>query len=322
MKITVYIPCYNAGEFISGCLESVLAQTCPPSEVIVINDASTDRTVEIALRYPVRIIDMPSHPGLAAARNEAVKAAGGDCVASIDADCTADPSWLKNLARAMDEEGASGAGGKLVETYRDRMADRWRAVHMRQNWGDARVVNPPFLFGCNTLFRKDALVDVELYDTRFRTNGEDVDLSSRLRARGHTLVYEPSAIVRHLKTDTLLSVLRADWNWGYRTSGDTAKYESNSRIVYHNFTNAKYRFLTDVSSGRYSLLPLDAFLLLYHTYLDLAHARPQGKKGVPIADIRSRVETLTEFHDHLARLSEARFLQRPDSPCAGGGGTR
>ena len=313
VKVTLYIPCYNAEKFIEGCIESLLAQTLRPDEIIIVNDGSTDGTVRIARSLPVRMINLESHPGLAAARNAALEAACGEYIAAIDADCVPEPTWLEALMNALVGGNASGAGGMLIEAYQVRLADRWRAVHQRQNWGEERIIDPPFLFGCNTLFRKCALQEVGGYDTSFRTNGEDVNISNRLMEKGHTLIYEPSAVVRHLKQDTILSVLKADWNWGYITCGENEKFEKNSNIVYHNFTNAKYRFLKDLSLGRLSLLPVDTLLFFFHTYLDIRHARTSGIAREQDAWLGSRIGTLTGFHSHLARLSESRFLRTPDS---------
>ncbi|MCC6450576.1 MAG: glycosyltransferase [Candidatus Aureabacteria bacterium] len=275
-SVTVYIPCHNAEGFLGGCVRSLLEQTLPPAEILVVNDGSTDRTREIAAGLPVRLVDLDGHPGLAEARNAGIREARGEFVASIDVDCLADPRWLERLLSALRETGAAGAGGKLLEGIRATLGDRWRAAHMRQDWGDARIANPPFLFGCNTLFRKDVLEQVGLYDPAFRTNGEDLNLSHRLMAQGRALVYEPAAVVTHLKRDTTLSVLDADWRWGYRSIGETMKYERTSHLVYHNFVNARYRARQDFRAGRYPLLLLDLLLLLRHTRLDLRQAREKG----------------------------------------------
>ncbi len=311
--ITVYIPCHNAEKFLAGCVNALLGQALKPAEILVVNDGSTDRTREVAAGLPVRLIDLDGHPGLAAARNAAVSEARNDLVASLDVDCLADPAWLERLYSALEETGAAGAGGRLIEGFQTSLADKWRAAHMRQDWGDARLLNPPFLFGCNTLFRKTAIEDVGRYDTRFRTNGEDLDLSHRLLAKGHALVYEPSGMVTHLKRDGMLSVLQADWRWGYRSLGETMKYTRAANIVYHNFVNAKYRAKGDIRAGRYSLLPLDLMLLPYHTHLDLRHSRDRGLLKPAPRGLSSRVETLTAFRAHLARLSRSHFLKNPDT---------
>jgi len=311
--ITLYIPCHNAEAFLVGCVDMLLRQTVKPAEILVVNDGSTDRTRKIAAGLPVRVVDLDGHPGLAEARNAGIRASQGEYVASIDVDCLADPHWLERLLAALRETGAAGAGGKLVEGCRESLGDRWRAAHMRQDWGDARIVNPPFLFGCNTLFRKDALEEAGLYNPAFRTNGEDVNLSHRLMAQRRTLVYEPAAVVTHLKRDTTLSVLRADWRWGYRSLGETMKYERASHIVYHNLRNLNYRARQDLRAGRYSLLPLDLLLPVYHTHLDVRHAREKGllRRGGGL--IAPRVETLTAFRVHLARLSRSHFLKNPNA---------
>ena len=310
--VTAYIPCHNAEGFLEGCVRSLLKQTLPPAEILVVNDGSTDSTREVAAGLPVRLVDLDGHPGLAEARNAGIRAARGDYVASIDVDCLADPRWLERLLSALCETGAAGAGGRLIEGFQTSLADRWRVAHMRQDWGDTRIANPPFLFGCNTLFRKNALEKVGLYDPAFRTNGEDLNLSHRLMAQGRTLVYEPAAVVTHLKRDTTLSVLDADWRWGYRSLGETMKYERSSHIVYYNFANARYRVRQDLRAGRYPLLLLDLLLLLHHTRLDLRHAREKGllRRGGGL--LAPRVETLTAFRAHLARLSRSHFMRNPD----------
>jgi glycosyltransferase involved in cell wall biosynthesis len=82
MKITLYIPCYNAEEYIDGVLKAAFNQTLPADEVIVVDDGSTDNTVKIASRYPVRLIRHPENRGLSASRNSAIKSSKADFVAS------------------------------------------------------------------------------------------------------------------------------------------------------------------------------------------------------------------------------------------------
>ena len=319
-KVTVYIPCHNAEKFIARCLTALLEQSLRPAEIIVINDACTDRTVQIAGEFPVRIVHLPSHNGLAAGRNAAIEEAGHEYVASIDADCIVEQTWLENLMKNILEEDVGGVGGKLIEAHQEKLADRWRAVHMRQNWGNGKIINPPFLFGCNTLFRKSALEEIGGYDKRFRTNGEDVDISLRLKAKGYKIIYEPSAIVKHLKRDTVLSVLKSDWNWGrwgLSASGDTLKFESNSNIVYFNFTSAKYQFLKDAADMRYSLIPIDVMLFFHHAYGDFYHARRLGLPKFQGIGISSRIRTLVDFQAHLDSLSEKLMMRNPPAVSTG-----
>jgi glycosyltransferase involved in cell wall biosynthesis len=90
-KISVVIPNYNHAGYLPESIESALAQTLKPHEVIVVDDGSTDNTREVALRYPVKYI-YSEHIGVSAARNRGISAAEGDWVAFLDAD----DYWLPN----------------------------------------------------------------------------------------------------------------------------------------------------------------------------------------------------------------------------------
>lgn len=87
MKVTVVIPAHNAGRFIGRTLESVLAQTHPATQVIVVDDGSSDRTSDVVRSFgaPVELVAGPCR-GVSAARNEGVRRAGGDGIAFMDHD--------------------------------------------------------------------------------------------------------------------------------------------------------------------------------------------------------------------------------------------
>src|ERR1700746_3827499 len=92
------------------CLASLEVPDFPDYEVIVVNDGSRDRTLEIAERYPYcRIISQPNK-GLSAARNVGAEAATGEIVAYTDSDCVADPDWLTYLVAKMEASGLAACG--------------------------------------------------------------------------------------------------------------------------------------------------------------------------------------------------------------------
>ena len=219
--ISLYVPSYNAASTLGRCLEAVLAQTRPADEVLVVDDGSTDATAAVAARLAgVRVLSHGVNRGLGAGRNTAVRAAAHPWIAALDSDCVPRPDWLETMARRLGtDDTLAGVGGMLVETNRTALADAWRTRHMRQHWGERPLADPPFLFGNNTLFRREALARVGLYNERLRTNFEDVAISEALRGAGYALAYEPAAVVHHLRRDTVGSVLRANWRWrffGYR----------------------------------------------------------------------------------------------------------
>lgn len=274
IKISVYIPAYNVAEFLSRSIESLLAQSLPPDEILVIDDGSRDRSAEIAAAYPaVTLIRHPANKGLAAARNTALHAARNEFVASLDADCIAHPSWLSELAKNMGDPQLAGAGGKLVEGVQDNLADRWRTAHMPQEWGDSLLRNPRFLFGCNNLFRKSAVLEAGGYDERMRTNGEDTDLSAKLRGKGWELLYDPSARATHLRHDTARSILDTYWRWWrFGVSAYSRGATLRSVAGHALFVHLRYNFLepasADFRAGRWSLLAFDLLVLGYFPYRD------------------------------------------------------
>ena len=164
-KVSLYIPCYNAEDYIQGCLEGVLKQTYPIDEILIIDDCSTDNTVSIASQYPVRIIYHRKNKGLAAARNTAFLEARNEFVAALDADCVPHSNWLHHIMECFHDDTIIGVGGKLIEKYTVSLADEWRSVHLTQHWGNDIIENPPYLTGCNTVLRKNAIENRGLYNT-------------------------------------------------------------------------------------------------------------------------------------------------------------
>jgi len=216
MKISVYVPCFNRERHIAICLASLMAQTRRPDEIIVVDDGSTDKSADIASKFQVRVIRHGENRGLATARNTGFNAAEGDVVAAIDDDCFAMPNWLDGLARLLEKNPTIvGVAGQLAEVNYRNLADRWRCHHMAQNHGSKIVVNPRFLHGANTMFRRAPVLAIGGYNTALRTNGEDFDLCARLQRANpkHGLIYHPQFIVMHLREDTVASVVRTRFRY-------------------------------------------------------------------------------------------------------------
>jgi len=272
--ITVYIPAYNVARFLPTAIESLLAQTLAPAEIVVIDDGSKDDSASVAQRYPqVTVARHERNSGLAAARNTAFRVARGEFVASLDADCVAEPTWLEKLSQHLTAVKIAGAGGFLREGVQNSIADRWRAAHMRQEWGATPVRNPKFLFGCNNIFKRAAVLEAGGYDETMRTNGEDCELSRQLYARNWELIYDPAAQATHLRCDSVKSVLDTYWRWWKSGVNAYAAGISLRSVVGHAlFVHFRHNFLElftrDLRARRFELLPLDVLLLAYLPYRD------------------------------------------------------
>ncbi|HUL16666.1 MAG TPA: glycosyltransferase family 2 protein [Terriglobales bacterium] len=274
-NVSVYIPAYNAAEFLPRSIASLLTQAHLPDEILVIDDGSADATASIASRYPqVKLIRHERNSGLGAVRNTAFRSARNELVASIDADCVADPAWLANLLPHLDDPAVAAVGGRLVEGVQTSIADRWRAAHMPQNWGTSLVRNPKFLFGCNNLFRKSVVLEVGGYNENMRTNGEDTGICEQLRLHGWQYVYEPAALATHLRHDTVSSILETYWRWWkFGVHAYAGGVRLRSVIGHALFVHFRYTFLElladDLRARRLGLLPMDFLALGYLPFRDL-----------------------------------------------------
>ena len=115
MRISVIIPVYNGERYIAGCLDGMLRQTHRDLELIVVNDGSTDCSLEIAMEYPgVRIISFEENRGLAAALNAGMDAATGDYLHFMDVDDAVSDDYYELMAAAAAETDSDVACSGIV----------------------------------------------------------------------------------------------------------------------------------------------------------------------------------------------------------------
>jgi hypothetical protein len=115
-KVTVLMPAYNAGKYIGESIQSVLDQTYSDWELLIVNDGSTDNTVEIVKSYDdsrIRLLNNPENLRLIKTLNHGLEEARGELIARLDADDRAAPNRLRLQVAAFDEcEGLSLVGGR------------------------------------------------------------------------------------------------------------------------------------------------------------------------------------------------------------------
>jgi glycosyltransferase involved in cell wall biosynthesis len=191
LDLSVIIPVRNGELFIDDCLASIVRSQ--PREIIVVDGNSTDRTLEIAQRYPVQILANGDR-GVAAARMLGVRAATSDAVALIDVDIVLPDGAL---ARLFEEFRAGGYTALQAGLHSESGPGYWgQALVFHHNNG--RSKHWPGLMA--TVFRRDALLAHEL-DASF-ASGEDIELRWRLRRAGAKLGVSRQTIVTHRFDDT------------------------------------------------------------------------------------------------------------------------
>ncbi|NQT89938.1 MAG: glycosyltransferase family 2 protein [Candidatus Omnitrophica bacterium] len=316
MKIGLYIPCFNAEKHIGATLKGVFKQRLMPDEVVVVDDASTDDTARIVSRYPVRLVGHKRNKGLAAARNTAIKSIDADLIASLDADCVPEPDWLSLLSKRVRAGKASGAGGRLAEAHTTTVFDLWRSTHMRQYW-HKKQTQPPFLFGSNALFCKEALMKAGLYKEDLRNNYEDVDICQRLKKKGCKLSYEPKALAHHQRRDSAYSVLSGYWNWHFPYYQKKGYYSSEKRLKakIKDSIGLANRYMTeDIKARRYRLVYMDFLLGFHHVVKDFEYYLYQKNGARPDATSLSCWLSLLDltFSYHYFRGKQLTSLAKKD----------
>lgn len=265
--VTFYVPAYNAGRYLPEVIPGILAQTVQPQRILIIDDGSTDDTAEIASRYPVELVRQPQNMGLAAGRNRAIEMAETELIAAIDSDVVLRPTWLATMLGAISASPRIAAvTGFLEERYQSTPADKWRALHMKQNYGPVSMESPGPLSGSNHILRKAAWAEVGGFNVIHRTHSEDTDISRRLREKGWGIAYEARARAEHLRQDTFRSIARAKWGWDYWPKLANGHYQNRIRVLSDNLRTCRWRLSQHLA--RPYLMLVDVAMLWWHTAWD------------------------------------------------------
>ena len=244
MIVTLAIPCFNAARTLEPVLAGVAAQTRKPDEVLVVDDGSSDGSGALAATFGARVVPHPENLGLARARNTALEQSRGDVVVFVDADAVPRPDLVARLTSGYLDARLAGVSGQIMEPARGSLADRWRGHFWRQTQGEAPLSQAAFLVGGCCSLRREAALEVGAFSSEYRTNGEDVELSLRLRQAGGRLAYDPAAQVMHLRQDSVGSLLRMvyrhkrDHVRALRTRGESPAPVVNSALRWGPITLA------------------------------------------------------------------------------------
>ncbi len=212
--VTVIIPNYNGIKYIGDCLDSLLLQTMK-AKIIVVDNASTDGSDDIARGYPdVQLIKLPENYGFCRAVNEGIKQADTRYLILLNNDTKADAGFVKELYELMTKHpGTFSVAAKMLQMNRPDLIDSAGDLYCALGWA--------FSLGKDKAaggYNREAAVfsacaGAAMYDTKLlkETGGfderhvsylEDVDVGYRARIRGLTNMYAPKAVVYHAGSAT------------------------------------------------------------------------------------------------------------------------
>ena len=218
MRLSFVIPAYNEEAYLPACLDAIFAQIKDVpggAEVIVVNNASTDRTREVALGYPgVKLVDEPQK-GLTFARQAGFKACSGELIANVDSDSRLTEGWVDTVLQAFDTEPKLVAiSGPLV--YYDLLPRQRFSVQIFYWVAFMIYVLNRYILragsmvqGGNFVLKRSALESIGGFDTTISFYGEDTDIARRMNRVGKVefnLKLKMFSSARRLKEEGMLTI--------------------------------------------------------------------------------------------------------------------
>jgi len=216
--VSIIIINWNGGAVLERCLASVFLQTVQSIEVILVDNASTDHSMDqMEARWPqVNIIRMEKNMGFAAANNIAAGVARGKWLALLNSDAFPEPNWLESLLAASEEyPGPFFFASCQIQANDPEKLDgtgdqyniggiAWRRQHNQPVDGAINVVDEVFsACGASAFYPRKAFLDAGGFDDSFFSYLEDIDLGFRLRLLGYRCLYVPQARVFHVGSASL-----------------------------------------------------------------------------------------------------------------------
>ncbi len=211
-RVSVVIPNWNGGEMLAEVLHGLEAQEFGSFEVIVVDDASTDGSLEHARQVcrPFRAVEHERNEGFAAACNAGAAAASGELVAFLNNDAVPEQAWLRELVDCIDRHPeAACVDSKLYRRGSDHVLDgagdafTWGLKAYRRGTGThddglySREEEILLASGAACLWRADAFRHLGGFAEEFFAYYEDVDLSLRARRTGYEIWFAPAAVAWH-----------------------------------------------------------------------------------------------------------------------------
>jgi GT2 family glycosyltransferase len=295
-SVAVIVVNANGGPLLAKTLDHVSRQTLEPARVIVVDNASTDGSVDaVEQRRPeIEVVRLERNVGFAAANNLAARRADDcDWIALLNPDAFAAPTWLEELARAADTHPEYVFFASRLDAVDSSTLDgrgdsyhvsgwAWQRDHGRRrdqvHEGPSHEVFSPC--AAAAMYRREVFLEAGGFDERFFCYAEDTDLAFRLRLAGHRCLYVPQALVEHV---------------GSATAGRESDFG-----IYHAHRNLVWTYFKNMPS------PLVWLYLPQHVLMNLLVIAWFSVRGHARSILRAKVDALRGLP---AALGQRRAIQ-------------
>lgn len=204
IKISIIIPNRNGEATIGECLKAAFSSKYDEFEVIVVDDCSTDDSLELIRQFPCQCLQLTTHSGASMARNVGAQHSSGDILFFTDADCLLKED---NLTMAVELFSSAGSNIVLGGTYTplpvdDNFVSQFQSVFI--HYSETRYAEEPDYLATHALIiSKQDFMKSRMFAENYLPILEDVEFSHRIRRMGYRLIMNPMIQVRHIFNYTL-----------------------------------------------------------------------------------------------------------------------
>lgn len=216
MKATIVIPNYNGKHFMQPCLQSLQEQTSSDFEILVVDNHSTDGSLEYMQKfYPdIRVISLDQNYGFSRAVNEGIRHSQTPYVILLNNDTTVDKHYVESMINAIEKSSRIfSVSSKMIQMYHPELIDSAGDLYTLLGWGICRGTGRPvsnytemdqIFTACAgaAIYRKSVFEEIGYFDESHFAYLEDIDIGYRAKIYGYLNMYCPDALVYHVGSGT------------------------------------------------------------------------------------------------------------------------
>jgi GT2 family glycosyltransferase len=213
-RLSVVVPTHNGAETLAKCLDALRASSYPPNEIIVVDDASTDGSADIATRWGCQVIRLDRNEGAACAKNRGARAAKGDVLFFTDDDIVVARDALAHLAENYSNQNLAGVVGLLDSKIPfDDFPSNLKNLWMRFSYAKLPTEGVGLFYTSIASMRREIFLRLGGFDENYRGASitEDTEFGQRAWAAGHFIRLDHRVTATHLKHYTWRQVLQTDY---------------------------------------------------------------------------------------------------------------
>jgi glycosyltransferase involved in cell wall biosynthesis len=270
--ISIVIPVHNAASTLGECLQAIRGSDYDQYEVIVVDDASTDTSAELATRYGCRVVRLRGNVGAARAKNVGASEAKGDIILFTDGDILLQPDTLRLVAEHLQEPTIAGVVGLLSQKLRyDDFSSQFKNLWMHYTYKRIAAGYPAersvgLFFTSIAAIRSGVFARLGGFDTNYEGASvtEDIEFGQRLLSAGCQVHLDRRLTVEHLKQYSLVGLLKTDFEraFGLTKTWLRKRLESRQQATRQKYyASVPWFFIFGVPLAW--LLPVSVVLLLW-----------------------------------------------------------